>query len=386
MAELHSSLYAAALLACLALIPLARANLARVNRAFWLTAFLVLQSTGFLAEWLMLNPATPAKALWLGSLMVLAFLLAPCLWLCARELTEDVAPRLRDLPRGHGFVIAAGILLVLPLIASTHGGTDFAPDQEHVSWHSSLIHEGMLAAIALFGLQAAFYLRECIRLLVRHTRESKALFSNIDDQSLNTLRALILILAMHWLVGMARGVYGFVWGKDAGPSLMFALCEVAVLAWAVFTLPRSRPAVDAEERQLAADTSAEKYSRSALDHAARTRIRRKLDEGFEQRAVHRDGRLSLRSLCAELRENAHYVSQVINQDLQVSFFDLVNRHRVREAMCLLTQQPDRPVLEIALAVGFNSKSTFNAAFRQHAGLTPTAFRAENTSQPSGSDA
>jgi AraC-like DNA-binding protein len=67
----------------------------------------------------------------------------------------------------------------------------------------------------------------------------------------------------------------------------------------------------------------------------------------------------------------------------------VNRQRIRDAMNELLRQPDRPVLEIALEVGFNSKSTFNAAFRQHAGTTPTQFRhtrlkeGDATSGPAG---
>jgi AraC-like DNA-binding protein len=91
-----------------------------------------------------------------------------------------------------------------------------------------------------------------------------------------------------------------------------------------------------------------------------------------------------------LRENPHYVSQVINQDLDTNFYDLVNRHRIRAAQLELLRHPDRPVLEIALQVGFNSKSTFNAAFRQHAGMTPSDFRRMNapanspaTSDPAG---
>jgi AraC-like DNA-binding protein len=384
---LHSSLYSVALAGCLVLIPLARGGVDPPRRNTWLTFFLIVQALGFLFEWLMLHPGTPAKALWLGSLMALSFLLAPSLWLCAREITEGRVPRLRELPRGHIAIVACGVLLVTPLLERTHLGTEFvSAAQATGELHSFLIHAAMLAAIALFGMQAAYYLRASIGILKRHARQSKALFSSIDDRALHTLRALILILAMHWLVGISRGLYGVLLGREAGPSLVFALCEAAVVAWAVITLPRADSSLDGDERQLANDLAPEKYARSALDPAARARIRRKLDEAFQQQHIHRDGRLTLRALCARLRENPHYVSQVINQDLQLSFYDLVNRHRVLDAMAILERDASRTVQQIALEVGFNSKSTFNAAFRQHAGSTPSAFRVKCASGPAGPDA
>jgi AraC-like DNA-binding protein len=46
---------------------------------------------------------------------------------------------------------------------------------------------------------------------------------------------------------------------------------------------------------------------------------------------------------------------------------------------LLVEKRDQTVLEIALAVGFNAKSTFNTAFRRETGRTPSQFR----EQPNG---
>jgi AraC-like DNA-binding protein len=91
--------------------------------------------------------------------------------------------------------------------------------------------------------------------------------------------------------------------------------------------------------------------------------------------------LSLRSLSRQIGEKTHYVSQVINQDLGTNYYELVNRRRIQRAQELLIASPEQTVLEIALSVGFNSKSTFNTAFRRLTGMTPTDFRRK--SPPSG---
>ena len=138
-----------------------------------------------------------------------------------------------------------------------------------------------------------------------------------------------------------------------------------------------------------------KYARSSLDPPTRTRIQRKLHHAMTHLQAFRDSSLTLRGMCEQINENPHYVSQVINQDLQSSFYDFVNGHRIEGAKRSLALEPDKAVLEIALEVGFNSKSTFNAAFRRHAGMTPTEYRQSlqtpasndnNTSYPDGQDA
>ena len=58
---------------------------------------------------------------------------------------------------------------------------------------------------------------------------------------------------------------------------------------------------------------------------------------------------------------------------QQAFFDFVNAHRIEAAKHQLTNDNDT-TLAVALDVGFNSRSTFNAAFSKHAGTTPSAYR------------
>ncbi|MDP2699763.1 AraC family transcriptional regulator [Thalassospira sp.] len=68
------------------------------------------------------------------------------------------------------------------------------------------------------------------------------------------------------------------------------------------------------------------------------------------------------------------LSYVLNHHVGQSFFDFVNRARIAEARAVLLLEPDRTILDIALSVGFNSKSTFNLAFKKMTGETPSAVR------------
>ena len=60
--------------------------------------------------------------------------------------------------------------------------------------------------------------------------------------------------------------------------------------------------------------------------------------------------------------------------MRMSFSLFVNEYRVTEARELIAKQPDRSLLSVCHAAGFNSKSAFNRAFRQVCGETPQQFR------------
>jgi AraC-like DNA-binding protein len=81
-------------------------------------------------------------------------------------------------------------------------------------------------------------------------------------------------------------------------------------------------------------------------------------------------------LAEKLRTTTHHLSQLINEGLGVNFADFVNQYRVGAVQEKL-RDPARSHLkieEIAYETGFNSKSTFQAAFKKFAGITPSEYR------------
>lgn len=386
MNGLQSSLYTAAFALCVFSAGLLRAKRPAGERKIdYFTVFLGIEGLALGLEVLMVHEDTPLKALWLGLRMALSLWLAPCLWLAVREIVEGDRPRWMDIGRGHLAVIGLGMMLTLPLIESAHLGLDYSspPGRESVL-PPRTIQAAMLGCIAVFAVQGPIFLWRCRRFLVADAGAQ-------GRAAPGWLQWPLIVVATTWGLGMLRTVQC---AAHAPPelTLIFAMTEVGVTVAAIYVLmrrvalstdaeasatggePVAVAAIATEGTAVEASPAEAKYARSKLTPVIRERVKRKLERAFAEERVYRDSLLSLRSLSGGLKENVHYVSQVINQDLNASFYDLVNHHRVEEAKRRLLDAPDQTVLEIALAVGFNSKSTFSLAFRRNTGTTPSAFR------------
>jgi len=86
--------------------------------------------------------------------------------------------------------------------------------------------------------------------------------------------------------------------------------------------------------------------------------------------------LTLHDLAMQLKTSTRELSVLINKTYKKHYFDFVNSYRIEEAITILLNPSAEKltVLEIMYDVGFNSKSSFNSAFKKHTGITPTAYK------------
>ena len=132
-------------------------------------------------------------------------------------------------------------------------------------------------------------------------------------------------------------------------------------------------------RKQAGDTFG-KYQKSSLRDEQVASYKRKLLYAMEIDMLYRDHNLSLKKLAANLHMSIHHLSQMINSQFGMTFFELVHHYRVEEAKAILVkpEMAGRAVLDIADDLGFNSSSTFYAAFKKHAGMTPVEYKKLNS--------
>lgn len=116
-----------------------------------------------------------------------------------------------------------------------------------------------------------------------------------------------------------------------------------------------------------------RYVNSALGDERLDRIARKITEAVSGQQLYLNPDLTAAQLATHLGISAHYLSQAFTQQLGTNFYGYVNTCRIAAAKQQL-QASDDTVLDIALRVGFNSRSAFYNAFKKEVGVTPSAYR------------
>lgn len=86
--------------------------------------------------------------------------------------------------------------------------------------------------------------------------------------------------------------------------------------------------------------------------------------------------ITIQQVSDEINIPVRDLSLLINTQLGQHFFDFINGYRIERAKSILKDASKSKVtiLEILYEVGFNSKSSFNTAFKKSTGTTPTSYR------------
>ena len=91
--------------------------------------------------------------------------------------------------------------------------------------------------------------------------------------------------------------------------------------------------------------------------------------------IHLQPSLSIGQLAKSSGYPEYLISLFINRVHNMSFRDYINGLRIDEAKAMLLDNTNkRSILDIAYECGFNSKSTFNSAFKKITQQTPSAFK------------
>ncbi|HZS08848.1 MAG TPA: helix-turn-helix domain-containing protein [Blastocatellia bacterium] len=290
------------------------------------------------------------------------YLVAPLLFLYIRALTSpgkksDKTDLLHLIP----FVLCA-IYLVPYYLQSAAYKIANPGSADYESWYYT--------RHAILFVQGAGYLVFTVRYLATYARKVGGQSSPAERAVLLQIRALVIAVLILLAGGMVRYLLR---DRSTETNLLLPLgasIMVYVVAWLALRNPEVLAGLPEPPPQ------PKKYERSTLTPERADEYIKRLLEVMDGEKPFTDGELTLQKLAGRLAIPAQHLSQIINERLGQSFSDFINSYRIEEAKRRLLDPARRhySVLAIAEEVGFNSKSTFNAAFKKHTGRTPSEFR------------
>lgn len=90
--------------------------------------------------------------------------------------------------------------------------------------------------------------------------------------------------------------------------------------------------------------------------------------------IHTNEKLTLAKAAVAIGIEPRSLSDIVVKYLGVSFPQLVNWYRVKEALQLLASDESLKSIDIAFAAGFNTKSQYNLVFKSITSLTPLEYK------------
>lgn len=191
-------------------------------------------------------------------------------------------------------------------------------------------------------------------------------------------RWLLLFCTALTIPTLAGFVYGFTNASSSFLFLMIAIFIMIVVAFGVLVVKPS--VVQRFPHQIIQESPEEvkrkKYENSKLETTQKEKYLQRLLTFMDHEKPYESTDLTLTELSNQISIPSHYLSQIINEKLEVNFLDFINGYRVKAAKEKLTDPKlsHYTIISIAYESGFNAKSTFYAAFKKHTGMTPSQYR------------
>lgn len=123
-------------------------------------------------------------------------------------------------------------------------------------------------------------------------------------------------------------------------------------------------------------SSTRKYARPNLSKKESKELMEKMNSYMEKNKPWLNPEFCMADFSEQLAVSGHLISEVTNGVMKQNFFDYVNNYRIEEFKRLV-QNPEKKndkIQFLAYDAGFNSKTTFNTAFKKFTGKTPSEYR------------
>lgn len=218
----------------------------------------------------------------------------------------------------------------------------------------------------IFALKCAYMFYACLREYNLCKKEMNNFYDNNED--IRWIKGLIF-LSLFMSIVTVIAFY------EASIDLIYYLSIPVIYAFIVFKVINFAPRrIDAIRKQNDAQEKpvAEKKRRKDIEE----KIGPLVSEWVKEKKFCTPD-LSIKDVAAEIGTNHNYLSQYLNNNLNISFQTWLNTLRIEESKILLTDGEKKSIEEVGTLVGIPQIYNFSRWFRIVTGTTPFQYRKHN---------
>lgn len=308
----------------------------------------------------------------------IVFALAPCIYLYVRSLTNA---RRRFGRSDLLHFIPTAVYLVYRFIL-------FSQNLDFKDWYDDNVQVRIVQPIqnvALFVWNAAYFFLS-IRHYYSYRKWLDQQFSNTVAIKFDWLRNFLVLFGVLLLLSAAFELTDSFIFKLSYRQIFYYEVVLACLTYylAIAGYLRSETvalnfdpgASDGESLALSGTAAPQPLSkkRSAVPERDLPALKERLENLMRTEKPFLEPELTLSDLSRMVGINASALSYVINNGFGRNFNDFINEYRIEECKARIAVGTGRlSLLGVAFECGFNSKATFNRAFKKFTGAAPSSF-------------
>jgi AraC-like DNA-binding protein len=231
-----------------------------------------------------------------------------------------------------------------------------------------------VVSIAIFTLYGYY----TIHLLNKYRKTVDDLYSfHNTNVSLKWVWTLVLIFYSYYFLAIIIN------GLNKAFEIDFRMSNILIPVYTFFIYTISfrgyvQPKLLAQKEETEDNKPTESYQKSGLKKSDADKYAKMLTKLMQEEKLWLNPEVNLNEISRHIGIPQHYITQVLNEQLNKNLYTFVNEFRANEVIHLFKEEKYKnwSIIAIAFEAGFNSKSSFNTFFKKFTGKTPSEYRKE----------
>ncbi|MEM8764104.1 MAG: helix-turn-helix domain-containing protein [Bacteroidota bacterium] len=221
-------------------------------------------------------------------------------------------------------------------------------------------------------LQNIFYWFKCRGLINRYSYQTKQQlsFNQSTMAFIKVIHGVVLMVLLFWVASFV-GSYVF-WVSLGWITYNSVWIGIPILIYIVGYYALRQPEIF---RLQLPEGDSSKIQKNRLNEQEISTLKKGLEGIMQQEKLYLENELTLVQLAKKIGTTTNNLSWLLNNVYQSNFYDFVNTYRLEAFLDKVKNKEHKhqTLLSLSMEVGFNSKSTFNKAFKSIFKDTPSAY-------------